>query len=69
VDVRWFQVSALPKRMFRFSREHIQDALSHPAAPLQKEQRLPLWMAAGIRGAFVVRRLIKNIFSTKKETS
>jgi 8-oxo-dGTP pyrophosphatase MutT (NUDIX family) len=69
VDVRWFPATALPKRMFRFSREHIQDALTRPSAPFKKEQRLPLWMATGIRTAFLMRSLIDNIFSTKKETS
>ena len=69
VDVRWFPVTALPKRMFRFSREHIQDALARPTEPFKKEQRLPLWMAAGIRAAFVMRSLIDKIISTKKEKS
>jgi 8-oxo-dGTP diphosphatase len=67
IDVRWFPVAALPKRMFRFSREHIHDALARPSTPLRREQRLPRWMATGIHAAFLMRSLIDRIFSTKKE--
>ena len=67
IDVRWFPVRALPKRMFRFSREHVDDAMSRPDTPFKKEQRLPLWMAAGIHGAFLLRSVMKKIFSIKKD--
>ena len=65
IDVRWFPATALPKGMFRFSREHIDDALARPAAPLKKEQRLPLWMNAGIRMAYLMRNFLDQILSFK----
>jgi 8-oxo-dGTP pyrophosphatase MutT (NUDIX family) len=67
IDVRWFPVTALPMRMFRFSREHIYDALARPAAPLKKEQQLPLWMDAGIRLAYLLRSLLDRFLSTKEK--
>jgi ADP-ribose pyrophosphatase YjhB (NUDIX family) len=67
IDVRWFPVTALPKRLFRFSREHIYDAMSRPVTPFKKEQRLPLWMAAAIHAAFLIRNFVRKIFSTKKD--
>ena len=67
IDVRWFPAAALPKRMFRFSREHIYDALARPAPPLKKEQRLPLWMDAGIRMAYLVRNLLDKILSIRHD--
>ncbi|HEU4743772.1 MAG TPA: NUDIX hydrolase [Anaerolineales bacterium] len=65
IDVRWFPANALPARMFRFSREHIYDALARPATPLKKEQRLPAWMDAGIRIAYLIRNLFDKILSIK----
>jgi len=65
IEVRWFPVTALPKRMFRFSREHISDALAHSGAPLHKEQRLPLWMDVVIRTAYVLRSFLDKILSTR----
>lgn len=65
VDVRWFPPDALPGRMFRFSREHILDALARPFTPLKKEQRLPFWMDAGIRLAFLIRDFLDRVFSRK----
>ena len=67
VDVRWFPAMALPKRMFRFSREHIEDALSRPSTPLKKEQRLPPWMDAAIRMAYLIRNLLNKIISRNSE--
>jgi ADP-ribose pyrophosphatase YjhB (NUDIX family) len=61
IDVRWFPVSALPKRLFQLSREHIHDALARSPTPLRKEQRLPIWLAALLRMAFLVRRLRNRI--------
>ena len=55
IEVRWFPVKALPKRLFRFSREHIYDALAGSAAPVQKEQYLPVWMNTFFRLAFLAR--------------
>ena len=65
IDVRWFPITALPKRMFRFSREHISDALTRSDTPLYKEQRLPLWMDIFIRTAFVLRSFLDKILSTR----
>ena len=59
IDIRWFPVTDLPKRMFRFSREHISDALTRSDQPLQKEQRLPILMNAFIRLAFLARSLLE----------
>jgi 8-oxo-dGTP diphosphatase len=67
IDVRWFPANALPKRMFRFSREHIEDALARPSTPLKKEQRLPPWMEAGMRIAYLLRNLLDNILSTRQK--
>jgi 8-oxo-dGTP pyrophosphatase MutT (NUDIX family) len=39
LEVQWFPVQALPKWLFRFSREHIEDALVHSEVPFKKEQR------------------------------
>ena len=66
IDVRWFPVTSLPKGMFRFSREHIFDALARPTTPLKKEQRLSLWMNAAIRLAYLMRNFLDRIISTKK---
>jgi 8-oxo-dGTP diphosphatase len=67
IDVRWFPANALPKRIFRFSREHIEDALTRPSTPLKKEQRLPLWMDAAMRIAYLLRSLLDNVLSTRKK--
>lgn len=67
IDVRWFPAAALPVRMFRFSREHIHDALARPATPLKKEQRLPIWMEAGIRLAYLLRNLLDRFLSTREK--
>ena len=67
IEVRWFPVTALPRRMFRFSREHISDSLARSDTPLHKEQRLPLWMDLFIRMAYVLRSFLDKIFSTEHE--
>jgi len=67
IEVRWFPVTALPKRMFRFSREHIADALTRSEAPLRKEQRLPLWLDIFIRTAYVLRRFLDKILATNHD--
>ena len=64
IDVQWFPVTNLPKRMFRFAREHIHDALTCSPSPVSKEQRLPLWMAMLVRMALLMRNIRNNIFST-----
>ena len=67
IDVRWFPVTALPRRLFQLSREHIYDALARSPTPLRKEQRLPIWLAALLRMAFLARRIRHRILSSKKQ--
>lgn len=64
LDVRWFRASALPKRMFRFSREHLHDALTLSLSPVQKEQRLPFWMVILTCMALLMRNFRNNLRST-----
>lgn len=56
LQVRWFPVDALPKRLFSLSREHIQDALAH-STPLKKEQRLPRIQAVLLTCLVMFRRM------------
>jgi 8-oxo-dGTP diphosphatase len=65
VDVRWFPVTTLPKRLFRFAREHLHDALAGSPSPVSKEQRLPLWMAPVVRIALRMRDFRNRVFITK----
>jgi ADP-ribose pyrophosphatase YjhB (NUDIX family) len=67
IDVRWFPISALPRGLFQLSREHIYDALARSPTPLRREQHLPIWLAALLRMAFLVRRFRNRIFSSKKQ--
>jgi 8-oxo-dGTP diphosphatase len=39
LEVRWFPLDALPRRLFRLSREHIADACAGAETPYNKEQR------------------------------
>jgi len=64
--VRWFPSDSLPRRMFWFSREHIQDALARPSMPLRKEQRLPPWMGALLRAAYLLQDALEKAFSRKQ---
>ena len=59
LEVRWFPLDALPKPLFRFSREHIEDACANSEVPFEKEQRLPRVVAALIR-CFLVYRRVRN---------
>jgi len=62
VDVRWFPVSSLPKGLFRFAREHIQDAWAGSPSAVYKKQLLPMWLAIGLRIAVLLRAIRKRIF-------
>jgi 8-oxo-dGTP diphosphatase len=62
IDVRWFPTSSLPKSMFRFAREHIQDALAASPSPIVREQRLPMWLDMLLRIALLLRKLRNHIF-------
>jgi ADP-ribose pyrophosphatase YjhB (NUDIX family) len=65
IEVRWFPISALPGSLFQLSREHIYDALARPPTPLHKEQRLPIWLDALLRMAFLLRRFLDKILPTR----
>jgi hypothetical protein len=49
LEVRWFPLDALPRRLFKLSREHVEDALAYAALPIDREQRLygldAVWLA------------------------
>ena len=64
IDVRWFPVSSLPKGIFRFAREHIQDALAAYPSPVVREQRLPTWLDMLFRVALLLRKLRNHLFRT-----
>jgi len=59
VAVRWFPLDTLPWRLFPFSREHIEDACTHTATPVKKEQRLPKAQLL-LLNCFMVYRRIRN---------
>jgi ADP-ribose pyrophosphatase YjhB (NUDIX family) len=58
LEVRWFPLDALPRWLFAFSREHIEDALTHAEAPLEREQRFSGIEAALLWGFLAMRRLV-----------
>ena len=60
LEVRWFPLSALPKRLFSLSREHIQDAYANSDEPFEKEQRLSR-LEAVLWGCFFVWRRVRNL--------
>jgi hypothetical protein len=55
LDVRWFPLGALPRWLFRLSREHIEDALADPDVPFEREQRLP-WAEGALLACFLTYR-------------
>ena len=60
LDVKWFPLDALPKRTFKFAREHIRDAGEFAGEPLEKEQCLSRWEAA-LMSIFLVFRKLRNL--------
>ena len=66
VEVRWFPVAGLPKRMNRFVQEHLQDALAFSSSPVSKNQHLPFWMTIVLRSASLIRNLRNQIVSATK---
>jgi ADP-ribose pyrophosphatase YjhB (NUDIX family) len=66
VDVRWFPTSALPRRLFAFAREHVQDALADSPSPIVREQRFPLWLGVLWRIALLLRNVRNRIFFTNR---
>jgi 8-oxo-dGTP pyrophosphatase MutT (NUDIX family) len=59
IDVRWFPLDALPKRLFKFSREHIQDACAYSGKLFEREQRFS-GAQAMLLGCFFALRKIRN---------
>jgi 8-oxo-dGTP pyrophosphatase MutT (NUDIX family) len=62
VAVNWFPLAELPPRLFRLSREHIEDACRQPEQPFKKEQRLPRTQAMLMAWIFVFRRVRNWLF-------
>jgi 8-oxo-dGTP pyrophosphatase MutT (NUDIX family) len=60
LEVKWFPLGALPKGLFKFSREHIEDALANAGAPFEKEQRFS-GLEAALLEAFLVFRCVRNL--------
>lgn len=60
VEVKWFPLNALPRRLFRFSREHIQDACANSDEPFEKEQRFSRSEAA-LWTCFFLWRKVRNL--------
>jgi ADP-ribose pyrophosphatase YjhB (NUDIX family) len=59
IEVRWFPLDALPRRLFSFSREHIQDACANAAEPFEREQWLS-WAQLFLLRCFLVYRRVRN---------
>jgi 8-oxo-dGTP pyrophosphatase MutT (NUDIX family) len=59
LDVRWFPLDALPRWLFRFSAEHIQDAVADSRAPFQREQRFS-GAEAALLACFLAYRRVRN---------
>lgn len=59
--IKWFPIDALPKTLFRFSREHIADACAGLPAPLEKEQWMPRLEAAFWIGFYLFRSIRNRI--------
>jgi 8-oxo-dGTP pyrophosphatase MutT (NUDIX family) len=59
IAVRWFPLDELPRRLFKFSREHIQDACAYSGSPFEREQRFSRFRAT-LMGCFYVLRRIRN---------
>ena len=60
LEVRWFPLDALPRRLFAFSREHIEDACLNLDAPLHREQRFS-GIEAGLFWAFLALRRVVHL--------
>jgi hypothetical protein len=60
LEVRWFPLDALPRRLFSFSHEHIRDACANAVEPFKKEQRLT-GLQAALLAAFLVYRRVRNV--------
>ncbi len=59
LEVRWFPVDALPRRMYKLAREHIEDACASSAVLLEKEQRFSR-AGAALLTCFLALRRVRN---------
>ena len=59
LQVQWFPLDALPRSLFRFSREHIEDACADAATPLEKAQRFS-GIEAALLACFLAYRNVRN---------
>ena len=66
IDVQWFPINALPKRLFTFSREHINDAISGATQSVKKEQTLPIVQAILLKLLLVARNIRNTIIHRTK---
>jgi len=62
VEVRWFPVRQLPKKMTPFVAAIVQDTLAHRGDPFQKAQYLPAWQIA----LFKIRLGLRNLSNRLK---
>ena len=60
LGVRWFPLDALPRWLFRFSAEHIEDALADSDVPFEREQRFS-WAEAALLACFLAYRRVRNL--------
>ncbi|HUT21534.1 MAG TPA: NUDIX domain-containing protein [Anaerolineae bacterium] len=60
LDVRWFPLDALPRWLFRFSAEHIEDALADSDVLFEREQQFS-WAEAVLLACFLVYRRVRNL--------
>ncbi len=57
LEVRWFAVTDLPKRLSRFARLYLEDALTDTPKPIQRTLRMPIYEALLLRLLFRLRDL------------
>jgi len=60
LEVRWFPLDALPRWLFRFSAEHIEDALVDAEVPFVREQRFSRAQAV-LLACFLAYRRVRNL--------
>lgn len=65
LEIKWFPLDALPRRLFRFSGEHIQDACANAETPFEKEQRFSR-LEALFLGCFFLWRRARNRFTGRR---
>jgi ADP-ribose pyrophosphatase YjhB (NUDIX family) len=66
LQVKWFPLDALPRRLFPFSRQHILDACARTQEPIKREQRLPKAQLFLLNCFLVYRRLRNQIRALRK---